>query len=126
MTYPEPTPETKPQWWLLLYLLVAFCLGWYLGDALLARNATDPTPAPYPPTIIHERPVSKLDTTIGLADIASDLYRDAKDTHAELQRTREEARRIISAMVAEIQRLQRQPKIHTGRPIPADPGPVQP
>lgn len=110
MTYPEPTPETKPQWALLFCTVFAFFAGGALGWAYFTSPACEPTPAPPPPYVVHERPVTSLEMVVGLADLVADLHTEAKATRSELYRTKQEARRIIQAMVQEINRLRATPR----------------
>ncbi len=122
MTYPEPTPATKPDWSLIGMGVASLIAGTLIGLAIQRSSSevhelAPPPPAPY---VIHERPVSKLETVIGLADIAADLYRDAEEANEEVANIHRQAARTIQRLLMENHRLRQQAKPITPVKDPPD------
>ena len=57
------------------------------------------------------------DLVIGMSEVLVEVHREAVATRTELEAVKIEARQIISAMVAEIQRLQKRPTLAPGNTV---------
>jgi len=95
----------------------AFAFGVMIGSFALSMLAVTPVfvpPAPAPLPILWEEPEIDRDLVVGLSEVLIEAHREAVAARAELEAVKHEARQIISAMVAEIERLNARPTLRPG------------